>query len=688
MSCAKPAPLLLLMAFASIATNASGAEAELATTLEDVTVTATRVNKSAEKIPASVGSVDEEDIQFATQQIGLDESLIKMPGVFMQNRYNFAQDLRVSIRGFGARASFGIRGIKILVDGIPESLPDGQGSIDTIDLGSTESIEVIRGPVSSLYGNASGGAILLTSEEPPEEPFVALRPMFGSDGFEKHQLKFGGKADKLGYLLNISDLNYDGYRDNSRTESTQLNSKFNYVMGNDAKLTTVFNHTDSPIADDPGGLTAEQIKENPSQARGRNVEFDSGESVEQTKLGFVYEKDIGTFGNLMLRNYYVWRDFANKLPFVGGGSVDLERFFYGGGVQYTHASLVAGHSNRVSVGIDLDLQDDDRRRFDNNQGTLGNLTFDQNEEVSSMGLFVQDELSLSDKVELTLGARYDRVSFDVTDRFFDDGDDSGKRTLDKLSPSLGLRYSPTEKLNYYTNLSTSFETPTTTEFANPAGGGFNTSLEPQTATNYEVGVKGSFGKRNRYELALFRIDVKDELIPFELEDQPDREFFENAGESKRQGIEVLLAFEPLERMHASLAYTFSDFVFEQFSDGEGNNFAGKAIPGVPEQLIHADLSYTHNSGMYAYWDVLYADEVFANNNNSATSDAYTVSNLRLGYTRYSGKWEFSPFLGVNNLFDEHYNSNVRINAFGNRYFEPAPERNLYGGFTLRYEFGL
>jgi iron complex outermembrane receptor protein len=668
------------------ATCVQAEQGDGATALEDVSVTATRVEKTVDSIPAAVGVVNEEEIQLGTQQLGLDESLVRIPGIFMQNRYNFAQDLRISIRGFGARSSFGIRGIKVLVDGIPETLPDGQGSVDSIDLGSSQRIEVIRGPVSSLYGNASGGAILVYTEDAPETPFVSLRPSVGDDGFQKHQLKFGGRRDKLGALVNISDLDYDGYRDHSKTESRQLNSKFTYDFSPKARLSTVLNYTDSPTADDPGGLTEAQVDADPTQARQANVDFDAGESLEQTRLGFVYDRKIGAAGTLTLRNYYAWKDFENKLPFVSGGAVSFDRFFVGGGAQYSHASRLFGRANRLTIGVDLDRQDDDRQRFDNNLGVVGNLVFDQNETVESVGTFVQDEFSLTRRLELTLGGRYDRVKFDVDDHYLADGDDSGNRTMDEFSPSVGLRYSLGASTNLYANVSTSFETPTTTEFANPSGGGFNQDLDPQTATNYEIGIKGALGRRNRYELALFRVDVEDELIPFELASQPDREFFENAGKSKRKGIEMAFASEPVDGLVASLAYTYSDFTFEKFVDDNGNDFSGNTIPGIPEHLVHADLSYTHRSGLFAGADVLYSDDIYTNNANSAESDAYTVANLRLGYNGYFGNWEFSPFVGVNNVTDQHYNGNVRINAFGGRYFEPAPERNLYGGFTLRYEF--
>ena len=656
------------------------------TTLDEINVTATRVEKQAQKVPASVGVVDQDDLQLTTQQIGLDESLVKIPGIFMQNRYNFSQDLRLSIRGFGARSSFGIRGVKVLVDGIPESMPDGQANVDSIDIGSSERIEVIRGPVSSLYGNASGGAVIINTETPPETPFISLRPSFGEDGFQKHQIKFDGQQNRLGYLVNISDLDYDGFRDHSRTEMTSLNSKFPFRINDSSTFTTILNYFDSPLAEDPGGLTAEQVAEDPTQARDRNVTVNAGEELDQTRLGFVYDKDIAGGNKLTLRNYYVWRDLINRIPVgANGESVDLGRFVVGGGIQYTHNSRLSGRDNRLTAGVDIDLQDDDRKRFALLPSTLpGALIQDQNEEVTGIGVYVQDEFAISDRMELTLGGRYDRIKFDVSDDFLSDGDDSGERTFDQFSPMLGLRYSPNEDINYYANISRSFETPTAVELRDPDGGGFNQNLDPQKANNYEIGVKGNLGHRSRYEVALFHIDVKDELIPF---DQDGETFFENAGESERQGVELLFQTEPVDGLTASLAYTYSNFEFEEFIDDDGNDFSGKTIPGIPENLLHADISYQHQSGFYGSLDLLYADEIFANNDNTSTSDSYTVSNLRLGYSKFFDNLEVSPFLGVNNLFDEDYIGNVRINAFGSRFFEPAPDRNAYAGITLRYDFG-
>ena len=653
--------------------------------LEEIIVEATRLRRSLPRVPAAVSVVSQDEIQLGRQQLGLDEALTRVPGLFMQNRYNFAQDLRIAIRGFGARSSFGIRGIKIIVDGIPETLPDGQGQVDSIDLGATRQIEVIRGPSSSLYGNASGGVVNVTSERGPETPYVDARLTVGDYDFHKLQLKAGGQTERMDYFVSLSDSELDGYRAHSEAENTQFSGRFNFDLGADSSFLTVVNFTDQPISNDPGGINAAQAAADPRSARDRNVDFDAGEALQQTRLGFVYTLPLGERHEITARNYYVWRDFSNKLPFTGGGAVDLARFFAGVGVAYRYNGMWGSKPSRWIVGVDLDDQDDDRRRYDNNLGSRGSLTFDQNERVTSKGVFAQNELALSDNLELSLGIRYDEVEFDVTDRFLSDGDDSGVRTLDEVSPMLGLLVSVTPTLNVYGTLSTAFETPTTTELANPSGaGGFNPNLEPQTATNVEVGLRGTLGERSNYELAVFQIDVEDELIPFELASSPGRDFFVNAGESSRTGLELAFSSQATDRLNLTLSYTYSDFEFETFVDDNGNDFSGNTLPGTAENVLFGEAIYSHPSGWFGALDALYVDEQFTNNANTAINDAYSIANLRFGFEGTIGSIVLSPFIGLNNLFDESYNANVRINAFGGRYFEPGPERNAYAGVSVRF----
>lgn len=653
-------------------------------TPEELIVNATRVSKQAFNVPAAIGVVDRQTVQLAQQQLGLDESLVRVPGIFLQNRFNFAQDLRVAIRGSGARGSFGVRGVKILVDGIPNTLPDGQGQIDSIDIGSVGQVDVLRGASSALYGNASGGVINIASEAAPAKPYLEARTAFGEYGYAKSQVKSAGRSGKLDYLMSASYLELDGYRDQSTMRNNNFNSRFLYRIDDSSDVTLVANLFDSPVSDDPGGISAAAVAENPKQARDLNVLFDAGESIEQQKLGLKYRKSFGDTQEVIARGYSLWRDFSGKLPFAGGGVVEFDRRFYGGGLQYIHSAPLSGLDNRLTLGVDIDRQEDDRRRFDNDLGSRGALVFDQLEEVTSVGVFVQDELLLNERVEATLGLRYDEVSFDVDDKFLTDGDDSGDRDLDALSASLGLLWRLNSQFNLYANIGSSFETPTTTEFANPAGGGFNQSLDPQELVSYEIGIKGvTQDNRASYDLALFAIDVEDELTPFELAHSPGRTFFENAGESTRRGVELAVSARLGAGFDASFAYTYSDFEFDRFNDANGNRYDGKRIPGIPEHLAHGSLGYRHPKGFFATAELLFVDGFYANNANSAKTDSYSVANLRLGWKVTLERLELTPFIGLNNLTDEDYAANVRINAFGGRYFEPAPQRNIYGGLSVR-----
>jgi len=679
--------LLLLHAVAN-PLSAQGPDGS-AQVLEEVIVTATRIPTDLVSLPFAVGSVGRDELQRGRQQLGLDEALVSVPGLFFQNRYNFAQDLRIAIRGFGARANFGIRGIRIFADDIPLTLPDGQGSVDAIDLGSAEQIEVIRGPFSAVYGSASGGVINIRSEDGPETPFISGRVNVGSYDYRQAQAKAGGQSGRLNWLANFSATELDGYRDHAAYESSLFNSKFRYDFDETAALTVVVNAVDSPMADDPGGLNAREVAEDRRQAAPRNLLYNAGEALDQQSLGLAFRKKFGSNRELMLRNYYVQRDFTNRLPFDvnsngQGGSVDLDRKVAGLGGNFAWTSNLGPHSNQLVIGFDYDAQRDHRQRFANNQGVIGDLTTNQDEDVTTTGLYVQDVLSLSDSATLTLGGRFDEVKYKVTDRTGVSG--SGQRTFKEFSPMAGVNWAVREAVNFYANISSSFDPPATTELANPDGPtGFNQNLESQTATNYELGMKGLITGRLRYELALFHIDVQDEIVPFELAGS-GQSFFENAGSSKRDGVEAALSMELAPGLAGTATYTWSDFVFDEFRGLDGQNYDGNRIPGIPEQLFNIDLSWSHDSGFFASWDALYVGSFFADNANEVKTEDYLVSNLRAGFRWGSDKWIFEPFVGFNNLFDKKYIANIRLNAAFGRYYEPAPERNIYGGVLLRYGF--
>ena len=662
----------------------SAAEDQPAAALEEITVSATRDDRPLYNVPAAVGLVDREAIGSGRQMIGLDESLMRIPGLFMQNRYNFAQSLKMSIRGFGARANFGTRGIRFYQDGIPLTTVDGQGGIEDIDLNSIDRIEVIRGPVSSLYGSSSGGVVnFFTGDPPGARRYIGGNVSLGEYQARIGNLKAGGVLDRLRYFFNVSKFQTEGYRSQSGVRNTRLNSKFVYDIDGRSEASLVFTAYDAPVADDPGSLNRALLQRDRRQAFARNVRFKSSEDIDQQKLGLAYRRDIGASGELILRNYYVRRNFRGLLPIPASGYVEFSRFQFGGGAQYNLQTALFGRPNRATLGFDIDTQQDDRQRFANVNGQKGRLAVNQLEKGDAIGAYLRNEWALNDQLELTLGLRYDRVVLAVEDRFRADGNQSTRLSFGELSPMGGLLWAVGPGVNLYANISSMFETPTFTELARVSTGGF-ANVKAQRALNYELGVKGAPNPRFSYELAVFHIAVQDEII--NVANRGGRTFFNNA-DTTRNGLEGSVSFSPRDGLNMLLSYTFNDFKFSRFPATQCRGAAtctGNALPGLPRHNFYADLSYTHPSGFFSGIDFQYVGDMFVDNANTEQNRAYGVANLRAGYKRTLGGVEIMPYLGLNNLFNKKYVGNVRINSRFRRYYEPAPEFNLYAGVNIRY----
>lgn len=682
----------IALAVAGASTPALAQDQEpAANQLEELVVIGTRTERRLGEIPLGVSVINMEDIQRGRQELGMDESLTRVPGVFMQNRYNFSQDLRVSIRGFGARANFGMRGIKVLSDGIPVTLADGQSGTDDLDIGSAQSIEVVRGPAAALYGTAAGGVLSVTTEDPPADPFVEGKLTFGEYGHEKYQLKTGGQAGRLGYLVNVSHLEMEGYRDFSSVQHSLINSKFVYDVDADSQLQVIANAVNSPLALDPGGITLADVAANRTQAQDRNLSSNAGETFDQQRLGMVYDRRFDQ-SEMSVRFYTAWKEFdaflpiGTHIPFVGDdGFVAYDRHFFGGGGRYTMLGDLAGYTNALTFGFDADYQRDDRIRALNNAGVRGDVSFAQEEEGEAHGFYIRNETELSDTVLLSLGGRYDMIDLSVNDQYLVNGDQSGDLSFNEFSPSIGLMWNLSPKFNLYTNHATSFETPTFTELGNPAQeldvnlGGF-ANVNAQKAESVEVGAKGIVADdRIFYDVALFAMDVDDEIV--NVVSIENRAFFENA-DTDRRGLEAQIQADLTDQLSITAAYTYSDFTFDSFDDNAAA--IGQPVPGIPEHQFFAEIAWDLSDSTYVVLDALNVGEFTANNAGTQLVDDYLVSNLRLGSEITVGGSTLSPFIGVNNLFDEEYFSNVRINAFGGRAYEPAPERHIYGGFSMRF----
>ncbi len=634
--------------------------------------------------PSSISVIGKKAIQDGRLQLTLAESLETEPGIFILNPYNFAQDTRIAVRGFGARSDFGIRGIRLYVDGIPATTPDGQGEVDGIDLSSTGRITVLRGPSSALYGSAAGGAILIETEKPPLQPTTEVRVLGGSYGLFQLQGKAGTSWAKGGAVGGISHLQYDGYRENARTQGTRFNAKVTTEALKSADLTLVANLIDLPQQDDPGGLTLSEAREDPRQARERNLLFDAGEEVRQQRIGLLWEQNAVVDRNFVVRSYYTHRDFANRLPFLDGGQVSFERHFAGGGLLYS----AKGERLNFQAGADLDFQRDHRYNYDNLFGKRGPVTLDQIEEVGSFGTFGRIEWPIGRDWSLEAALRFDTVGFDVEDRFLADGDDSGARTFTEWSPFVGTSWTPVEGQTLFANLSRSFETPTTTELDNPDGGGFNENLDPQTAVGIEAGARGVVRALDRslgYRASVFHQWIDDALVPFELPRFPEREFYRNAASSRFTGLELSADIELAKGLTLLGAYTWSHFRYDDFVVN-GDDYSGNTVPGIPEHFGTASLAYEATNGFEATWTTRFVGKLEADDANTTTVDGSTVTDLRAGWTLDWSGWTIYPFAGIQNLFNESYFANIRINAFGGRYYEPAPERAWFAGLRVSRSF--
>ncbi|GGG16042.1 TonB-dependent receptor [Dokdonia pacifica] len=647
--------------------------------LDTVFLQSSRIISTLQKIPATVSVYQTTQDDATRQQLSLQEFTQQSPGLFAQNTNNFAQDLRISIRGFGARSAFGIRGIKLIVDGIPETTPDGQGQLDNLTLGIIDRIEIVKGPSSSLYGNASGGVIDIQTIDEVEKPFSHWKGSVGSYGFQNFQATGGINSENATYIFHGNYVASDGYRDQSGFKQVNTNFKAKFDISDRLTIRTLLNYSDSPEADDPGSLTLEAVQENRRQARDRNVLFETGETIRQFKVGISTTWIKNKFTSIDGYLFYNNRQFDGKLPFEFGGIVDLGRDYVGQGASITYAK----GKNTLKAGYDFAYQNDDRQRFRNLEGTQGDQTLDQKERFTNLGIYITDHLEI-DKWYITGGIRFDYNKLTADDAFLSNGDDSDDITLNAVNPSVGVNYAFAKTHNVYTNFSTSFETPALSELsANPNGDqGFNEGLEAQKATNYEIGFKGQFANAFRYQVAVFRIDTRDDLVPFELEAFPDRTFFRNAGKTARNGVEVEGVYAFAKAWTVSAAYAYSDFTYSDFTTPNGT-FDGNALPGIPKHVGNISLQYHSEKGFYAGIQTAIVGLQYANDSNEAEVEGYENINVRGGYDFIYKNVIIQPYIGINNLLDQEYTDNVRINAFGGRFFEPAPGFNGYGGVVVK-----
>lgn len=680
-------------------------------TMDSVVVTGSRVEHSSFDLPAAVDVVGADRLGADQAKVNASEALASVPGITVNNRQNYAQDLQISSRGFGARSAFGVRGIRLISDGIPASMPDGQGQAATFNLDRAERIEVLRGPMSSAYGNHAGGVIQMFTADGKGAPSVEGNFSAGSYGSWKADLSAQGEVEGVGYVIDASRFSTDGYRDHSSAERDQTMAKLTFKPSQDGKLTLLAN-TFKQKADDPQGLKWDEFKANP-----KGVAFDSGagyspalafntrKTIEHTQGGMTYEHRFGDHsvqfaaygGQRSTIQYQSIPTGPQANPRHSGGVIDFDRDFSGVSGRWIGRYELAGGRLTSTVGVDYEQSTDDRRGFQNfvgaTLGIKGALRREEEDRVSSFDQYAQAEWQ-GERWTFSGGVRHSHVAFKVEDDFLSNGDDSGHVSYEETTPTVAAMYRLTDTVNVYVSAARGFEAPTFNEmFYSSGGGSFNFALEPSTSKHYEAGLKAMVGNNSRLDMAIFQIKTDNEMVV--LSSLGGRTAYQNAGPTTRRGMEVSFDSRWVNNFTSRLAYTLLDAKYD-----EAFTFrttppvviktvdADNRLPGIAAQTLFGELAWKHPaSGFHAAVEGIARSKVYVEDTNTEqTAPGYAIANLRVGIDRKVGDLKLGGFVRLNNIFDREYVGSVIVGDGNKRYYESAPDRNWLAGISARYAF--
>lgn len=673
---------------------------------QTMVVTAAPTTVSELDTPAAVSVVNGDEMRQAAPRVNLSESLGAVPGLQVQNRQNYAQDLQLSIRGFGSRSTYGVRGLRIYVDGIPATMPDGQGQTSNIDIGNVDTIEVLRGPFSALYGNSSGGVINVTSQTGTQPPTVEASSYYGSFGTWHYGMKAtgavgdGSHAGDVDYTVSTNRFTTHGYRDHSGARKNLANARLGVRINDVSKLTLLLNSVDIK-ANDAGGLTADEWRDNPRQSP-RGDQYNTRKNTRQTQAGLRYERQLSAQDDLSVMMYAGERETtqfqsiprAPQLkPSHAGGVIDLTRHYQGIDTRLTHRGELLVPVT-LTAGLDYENMSERRKGYENfvmvngapQYGEQGALRRNERNLMWNVDPYLQTQWQLTDKLSLDAGVRYSSVWFDSNDYYITpgNGDDSGDASYHKWLPAGSLKYALTDAWNVYLSAGRGFETPTINElsYRSDNQSGLNFGLKPSTNDTVEIGSKTRLGN-GLLTAALFQTNTDNEIVVDSS--SGGRTSYKNAGKTRRQGMELGLDQQFGESWRLKAAWTWLDATYRtNVCDDASCN--GNRIPGIARNMGYASFGYQPEQGWYAGSDIRYMSDIMANDENTAKAPSWTVVGLTTGYKWSYGRMDMDLFGRVDNLFDREYVGSVIVNESNGRYYEPAPGRNYGIGLNLAWRF--
>lgn len=674
--------------------------------LAPIVVTATRVAQSSFDVPASIDVVEQRFIQQGQLQVNISEPLIEVPGVSAQSRQNYAQDVQLSIRGFGARSSFGVRGVRLYSDGIPGTMPDGQGQFSQFDLGSAGRMEILRGPFSALYGNASGGVIALFTEDAPSGYFLDGTAEYGTFDTQRYALKTTGNDGALRYVVDLSHFQTDGYRVHSDAQRNNFNAVTKLDLSPASSLTVVGNAIETPFVQDPLGLNRQQLAQDPRQAGIGALLYDTRKSLAQGQLGIIYRNALSEQDELTTTVYSGHRATTQfqaipasteKSPLNPGGVIELSRAFYGIDAHVTDVRTLLGGRVQSVAGIAYDDLEETRGNFLNFQGdelgVVGPQHLSEANHVYDLDEYAQTEWDPDARWRLTAGVRNNEVDVSSHNHFADGAPPETDVRYGAVNPVAGVLYRATSVLNAYVSYGKGFETPTLNDLqyrsTNGSLPGLNIGLRPARSDNYELGVK-TVGSPVRAELDGFYIRTLDELAV--RSNFNGRAVEQNIGETRRHGAELALDGDAPFGLSTRLAYTYLDAVVaEPYQTCVGTPCkpaivsAGSHLPAVPTNAVYAGVTWrSASSGLSATAETEGRARIYADDRNTAFAAGYWEANVRVGLEQNTARWRLSEFLRVDNLANRAYVGSVIVNESNQRYFEPAPGRTALLMFTASW----
>ena len=609
--------LALLLPTAALAQQPAAETADVAEA-PPLVITGSRYQASSFNLPFSVQRIDEEQATQAKPKVNISEALGAVPGLVVQNRNNYAQDLQISSRGFGARSAFGIRGIKLIADGVPLTNPDGQGQASTFDLDTLDHIEVLRGPFTNLYGSNSGGVIQLFSRDGAGSPTISANTSMGAWDTQRSNVGVEGGNQYAGVVFNQSQFDTDGYREHSNATLDKTFAKLTLNPDTDSKLALIFTQLNQNDTLDPQGLSWDEYQENQNAASPSAELYNTRKTVDHTSLALNFDREFvaGTWQNTVyggkrhVTQYLSIPKGAQSNPLSSGGVIDFDRTFQGASTRWIQPFDVLAGTLTVTSGLEYDASSDDRQGYQNfvgdTLGVKGALRRSEDDDVTSLSPFSQAAWDY-DRWQLMGGLRYNHVEFKVDDRYItgSNGDDSGQVTYDGYTPNAGISYLLTPQLSLYSSWSKGFETPTLNElFYSGPDGRFGFNLDPATSEQYEVGLKTRLGNNTNLQLALFQIDTQDELVV--LASVGGRTSYQNATETERQGVELSLDSRLSDSLTTRFAFTEMSAIYSQDFVSRGQTVeSGRHIPNIPSRSLFGELLWEpihgFNTGLAALY---------------------------------------------------------------------------------------